>query len=133
LAQYFDLRENYLVQGASVKKTSVRARKGPRATAGAVTGKPIATLGNGIYVVRTKQRNVPIVSRSTDRAGMLVEKLGKALAKPGISKDAVFGDAPSSRVYSYYVHEASPLKIVRESAKGKRTIGRVVGGKFRAD
>jgi hypothetical protein len=114
------------------------AKKGPRkpkkgSSAGAVTGMPIATLGNGIFVVRTKTAGAPLILKTSDRAEALVGKLSKALAKPGLSRRAVFGDAPSSRVYSYYVYEAQPSKMVRESANGEVTIGRVVGGRFRAD
>jgi hypothetical protein len=132
LAKSVVLRENWLVKRTPVKKSSGRPRNGSPATAKAVTGTPLATLGQGIYVVRTGQRRQSVAPRSSYRAAALVEKLGKALAKPGISKDAVFGDAPSNRVYSYYVNGANPSKIVRESVTGKRTIGRVVGGKFRA-
>jgi hypothetical protein len=123
------------MKGTSVKrmkKSSDRPRKGSAGAPKAVTGKPLATLGNGIYVIRTGQRGLSVAPRSSHRAGALVEKLGRALAKPGISKHAVFGERPSNRVFSYYVDEGDPSKIVRESMKGKRTIGRVVGGKFRA-
>jgi hypothetical protein len=63
---------------------------------------------------------------------VLLHKLGKALSKPGLSRRAVFGSAPAKNVYSYYVDERNPSKIIRESFDGKRISGRVVEGKFRA-
>ncbi len=62
----------------------------------------------------------------------LILKLARALSKPGIDRAAVFGDPPNPKVYAYYVCAADTSKIVRESADGTRTIGRVVGGRFRA-
>ena len=128
MAKAHNFREDRAMKKAVAKKTS---RKGKRA-ARSVTGKPIATLGDGMYVVRTKSGRIASVARSSDRAGVLVARLGKALSKPGISRRAIFGDTKSDRVYSYSVYGADPSKIVRESVKGKRTIGRVIGGKFRA-
>ena len=99
----------------------------------AVTGKAIATLGNGIFVIETKHRNSNVKAKVSDRANVLIGKLGRSLAKPGLSRRSVFGDTPSKHVYSYYVDHSKPSKIVRESLDGTVAVGRVVGGKFRAD
>lgn len=117
-----------------MSKNSVvkKVRKSVGKKAGAVSGRPLATLGNGVYVIRTTSRRSPFVTRLSDRAGVLVQRIGKALAKPGISKRAVFGDSSNGKVYAYYVHSTDPTRVIRESVRGKRTIGRVVGGRFRA-
>ena len=100
----------------------------------AVTGKPIASLSNGLFViVETKSHSPKAAAKVTDRAGVLVKRLGKALSRPGLSRTAVFGDKPSADVFAYYVDEAKPTKIARESVTGKVTYGRMVGGKFKAD
>ncbi len=69
--------------------------------------------------------------RRVDGVFTMVPKAAKALDKPGIRKDDVFvGDAYG--VYAYSVDESDPTKFVRESADGKRSVGKLVGGKFRA-
>ena len=63
----------------------------------------------------------------------LAARAGRALSRPGLSRRAVFGNAsPRSHVYAYSVLSSDPTKLVRESVDGKITVGRVVGGKFRA-
>lgn len=64
----------------------------------------------------------------------LAEKAGKALSKPGLSRESVFGTVAKGgrhAIYAYSVLPSDPTKIVRESFDGQKTIGRVVGGSFR--
>lgn len=67
-----------------------------------------------------------------DRASELLPKAGKALNKPGIDRSKVFGEPGNTRVYAYSACVDEPGKIVRESADGKKTVGTLVGGKFKA-
>lgn len=67
-----------------------------------------------------------------DRASELLPKAGKALNKPGIDRSKVFGELGNTKVYAYSACVDEPGKFVRESADGKKTIGIVVGGKFKA-
>jgi len=96
------------------------------------TGRIVATFRDGLCLIQTgrsTRRTIP----AAQTAAALGAKLGKALSKPGISRDAVFGTvAARGEVYAYSVLPEDPTKLVRETADGKRTIGRVVGGKFRA-
>lgn len=72
-------------------------------------------------------------TKPSDSAEVMVPKLGKALRKPGISKQAVFRGRTPERIFAYSVLPRDVTKIVREAADGTRTVGRVVGGKFRAE
>ena len=135
LAQGCPVAHDGAVKPAIIKKTSRKVRNAassPKAARAAVTGEPIATLSNGIFVIRTKHGGHPWPIRSSDKAGVLLGKLGKALNTPGLTKRDVFGSTPSKKVFSYYVDERNPSMIIRESADGKKMSGRVVDGKFRA-
>jgi hypothetical protein len=124
------------VKRTASKRSSSKPKKTPSAKKASlkhVTGKPIARLSNGIFVVQIPHHGSKPTLRSSDTAGVLLDKLGKALSKPGLSRGAVFGNSPSKYVYSYYVDENNPTKMIRESFDGKRKTGRVVDGKFRAD
>jgi hypothetical protein len=87
---------------------------------------------NGVYLIETRKtprRRVPV----TETTAALARKLGRALNKPGISREAVFGKTKGRRaVYAYSVHPDDPTKLVRESVDGKCTVGRMIDGKFRA-
>lgn len=69
--------------------------------------------------------------RQSDSAHELLARTARALAKPSISKRSVFGPTTKSKVFAYSVYGKDPSQIVRESADGKKTIGRVVNGKFK--
>jgi hypothetical protein len=91
----------------------------------------LATLRDGVYLIETRKtprRRIPV----TETTAALARKLGRALNKPGISREAVFGKTDGRRtVYAYSVHPDDPTKLVRESADGKRTVGHMIDGKFR--
>ena len=55
-----------------------KVKKSVGKKAGAVSGRPLATLGNGVYVIRTTSRRSPFGTRWSDRAGVLVQRMGKA-------------------------------------------------------
>jgi len=107
-------------------------KRGGGDLAGLPKGRILAALRDGVYLIDTgKTTRRPVAQAET--AAVLLAKLGKALGKPGISKRAVFGNAASARaVYSYSVLPEEPSKLVRESVDGRRTIGRLVNGKFQA-
>jgi hypothetical protein len=62
--------------------------------------------------------------------GTILVEAARALARPGIPRGAVF---TTTAVNSYYVDPADPARMVRESSSGRRTVGRFVAGKFRAE
>jgi hypothetical protein len=78
-------------------------------------------------VVRAKAASVAVTDRS-DSAGVPLQKHGQALRRPGLSHQALFGDNPAK--FAYSVYPADPSKVLRISAEGTRTIGRLARGRF---
>jgi ABC-type phosphonate transport system ATPase subunit len=60
-----------------------------------------------------------------------VASLAKATRKPGTSRDRIFNSSIGKRVFAYSVDPGDITKIVREDASGKKTLGRLVNGRFR--
>jgi hypothetical protein len=61
----------------------------------------------------------------------MVIKAARALNHPGINKKAVFRPG-HVHVFAYSVNPSDPKQIVRRSVTGKKTIGRLVEGRFKA-
>ena len=100
-------------------------------------GTKIATLNDNLVLVRLSaahaSANSPAKLETRERASTLVLKAVKALAKPGIRRETVFGHGSGRGIYAYSVYPADTTKIVRESADGQTVLGRMVGGRFRVD
>ena len=95
-------------------------------------GTRIPTLNDDLVLVRLSAVNAsPAKLENSERASSLVRKAGKALSKPGIRRETVFGHGSGRGISAYSVYPADPTKIVRESADGQKRIGRMVGGRFR--
>lgn len=77
-------------------------------------------------------RLVPINDRKADQAKVVVPKIARALNRPGLEKRAVFRQMGSGTVFAYFVYDKDPTKVVRETSTGKRLVGRLVSGKFKA-
>lgn len=62
----------------------------------------------------------------------ILPRLAKALNSPGISRDALFKTLrPTKRpIYAYSVDPSDITRFVRETEDGRKTIGRMVGGRF---
>ncbi|MES2887070.1 MAG: hypothetical protein V4739_03570 [Pseudomonadota bacterium] len=96
-----------------------------------VQGHPVARFGGGMTMVRTGEATQSAVPLG-DQATVLVTKAGRALKKPGIDRSVIFRSQAGNDVFSYSVFPGDPSKVVREAADGTVTVGRLVGGKFRA-
>jgi len=97
-------------------------------------GTRIPTLNDELVLVRlgaAARAHGPAELDHSERASSLVRKAGKALDKPGIRRETVFGHGSGRGISAYSVYPADPTKIVRESADGQKRIGRLVGGRFR--
>jgi hypothetical protein len=66
-----------------------------------------------------------------EKASTLVASLVKATRKPGTSRDRIFNSSVGKRVFAYSIDPGDTTKIVREDASGKRSVGRLVNGRFR--
>jgi hypothetical protein len=65
------------------------------------------------------------------RPSGIIARVAKAMSKPGIDRARVFQSVTGKPVYAYSILANDPTKLVREDASGKKTIGKVVGGRFR--
>ena len=97
----------------------------------------IPTLNDQLFLVRlgagnAKSDTSPATLEDGERARAMLMKAGKALNKPGISRETVFGLGAGRGISAYSVYPADPTMVVRESADGRKTIGRLVSGRFRA-
>jgi hypothetical protein len=117
-----------------VKTSSPKARPnhGKSAPQVRIRGKRVPSFGGEFVVVRTSRfAQAGKSTKSSEEAHVLVKKAGKALKSPGISSKAVFKQGHSG-VFAYSVYSDDPDKIVRRSLAGKRTVGRLVHGRFKA-
>jgi len=70
--------------------------------------------------------------KAAERAGTILPRAGAALGTPGLRKRAVFPLHAPRTLFAYSADPKDPSRIVRETASGKRVVGRIVGGKFKA-
>ena len=103
-----------------------------RGKAGSVPTEHAVQIGTDWMLIRQSGAKARKSVSVKDRASALLPKAGRALNKPGIARSTVFGEPGNPRVYAYSAFVDEPGKIVRESADGKKTVGTLVGGKFKA-
>lgn len=65
----------------------------------------------------------------SERATTLVPKVAQALQRPGLNRDAVF-KGRKHHVYSFSIDTTDTTRVVRVSADGRRTVGRLKRGRF---
>ena len=94
----------------------------------AVTGKVVSSVPGFVLVKKAASKPTQLVAVS-ERATTLLPKVAKALSRPGISKDVVF-KGMTHNVYSYSVDVTDTTRVIRVSADGRRSVGRLVGDKF---
>lgn len=95
----------------------------------AVTGKVVSSVPGFVLVKQRVSSTDHAVAAVSERAATLVPKVAKALGKPGISREAVF-KGKTHNVFSYSVDTSDTSRVVRVSADGHRTVGRLVGERF---
>lgn len=101
------------------------------ATGQLVQGRPVATLGHGMTLIKTGRTPRPAV-RPEDNTTVLLKKAARALNKPGIDRSVVFRGPNAARIFAYYADPQDPTRVVREAADGTKVIGSLVDGRFRA-
>lgn len=80
----------------------------------------------------SKARRSPVNGRlrKKESSESLLTGIARATRKPGISRTAVFRSGSRTRIYAYSVMPSDTSKIVREDARGAKTVGRLVKGRF---
>jgi hypothetical protein len=92
----------------------------------------LPTFSENLILVRKGKKPKPELLKPKEGAGTLVAEMLSALSSPGLAHNVVFRGVKAAQVSSYSILPADPTKVVREQADGTRTIGRLVGGRFRA-
>jgi hypothetical protein len=89
-------------------------------------------LSDEFVVVRTQaSRSSRSAPKSSEEAKAMIGLIGKALNSPGVRKGAIFKRGVDG-LYAYSADQNDPKKIVQRSSSGKKVIGRLVQGRFRA-
>lgn len=107
-----------------------KTRSRAKSVQGRVAGKLVSKVGDRYALVRTGEPE-KVTTAKSDTARAMLNRAGKALAKPGIGPRTVFRDSRTG-VFAYSAYGPDPSRVVRKAADGTRTIGRVVAGKFKA-
>lgn len=93
-------------------------------------GDLLATSRPGLFILRVGAK--PVAQAPADQAAApLLRQVGRALDKPGVSRQSVFGPAPRKDFFAYSLDPADPSRMIREDAAGNKTVGRMVEGSFR--
>ncbi len=114
---------------ASTRKKPLRT---VRKKAAVVVETKLPTFSENLQLVRKGERPKPEILKPKEIAGTMVPQTLGALSNPGIAHGVVFRGSRAAQVSSYSIWPMDPTKMVREQADGTRTIGRLVGGRFRA-
>jgi len=92
----------------------------------------VATPRPDLFVIKVGDGNgKPHVSPKEQTNGVLA-RVARVMTRSGADRTRVFQSSSGKPVYAYFVQAADPTKVVREDASGRQTIGRFVGGRFRA-
>lgn len=92
----------------------------------------VVTPRSDLVVVRLGKSRSDAALRETEKSAALIDGIARAIRKPGISREVVFKGRRSQRVYAYSVSPEDVTKIVREDSRGRKTIGHLVHGEFKA-
>jgi hypothetical protein len=120
--------------GDSKAMTSAAKKPYPliRKKAAAVAETKLPTFSENLMLVRKGKKPKPALLKPKEVTGTLVAEMLDALSSPGLAHSVVFRGLKSGQVSSYSIFPSDPTKVVREHADGTRTLGRLVGGRFRA-
>lgn len=99
---------------------------------GATPGEHAVQIGTDWIPVRPPGAKTRKSMLEKNRASVFLPKAGRALNKPGIGRSTVFSESGNPKVCAYSACADQPGKTVRESTDGRKTVGSLVGGKFKA-
>ena len=89
----------------------------------------LPAFGDELLLYRTRHHAKKSRQKDSERTKYLLGKVGTGLNLPGIKPTVVF---KSKDVFAYSIDPTNPNRIVRHSSAGKRTVGRLVDGRFKA-
>ncbi len=117
----------------SVRQT-VKVRKSSlaKAKAGSTNERRVSTPRPDLVVVMIGDRRHKAIVAVKEKAPEVVARVVKVMSKPGTNRNRVFASGAGSAIYAYSIDSSDTTKVVREDAAGKRTVGRLVSGRFRA-
>jgi hypothetical protein len=95
-----------------------------------IQGEIVASVAGHFVLVKTRKTSPHNKVLQNESASLLLAA-GRALARPGISRNSVFGIG-HKKVYAYSLDPNDPTRIIREAQDGTRHIGRMVKDKFKA-
>lgn len=87
---------------------------------------------NRQFGVQVTDRRSGAQLRESETSTALIDGISMVMWTPGIKRDSVFGTGKQRKVFAYSVLPTDLTKIVREDSRGKRMIGHLVDGQFKA-
>ncbi len=118
---------------SSAARKTLQLTVGPgtvQVTQGKKDGRTISTPRGDLFLLRLGASKPRKDSKPQELASPMLVKLGRAINKPGTSREKIFHGASGQVVYAYSAHPQDPALFVREDADGNRTVGRLVNGRF---
>jgi len=97
----------------------------------AVQERRVATPNPDLLVIKLGERYEKLQVSPKERVSGILAKVAKVMTKPGADRTRVFQSASGKPVYAYFIYSKDPTKVVREDVSGRRTVGRLVNGRFR--
>jgi hypothetical protein len=92
----------------------------------------VATPRADLLVIKIGERYRKEAVSPKEKASGVLARVGKVMSKPGTNRKRVFRSASGKPVYAYSIDPKDTSKVVREDAIGRRIVGQVVSGRFRA-
>ncbi len=85
-----------------------------------------------LFVIKVGDRHAGAQASQREQTSGVLAGVAKVMTSPGANRTALFRSSSGKPVYAYFTQTADPAKLVREDSSGPQTVGRFVGGRFRA-
>jgi hypothetical protein len=92
----------------------------------------VATPRADLWVIKIGDRYQKEAVSPKEKASGVLARVGKVMNKPGTDRKRVFRSISGKPVFAYWIDPKDTFKVVREDVAGRRIVGRLVSGKFRA-
>ena len=98
----------------------------------ALTERRVPTPNRNLMVIKIGEPSAKAAVAQKVPTSRILARVAKVMAKPGTDRTRVFQSTSNKAVYAYSIDANDPTRVVREDAAGQRTVGRLVGGRFRS-